>query len=512
MRKNKILFLSLLFFSLWGIQNACFTQVITKGPYIAESGRNSVTIRWESDINSPALVLFDKTSVLRKKSPAKIIGRQNKFYLYEAKLTGLYQDTKYFYTVKCGKTKSAVTYFKTMPSVTTPFSFIAMGDSRSNRDVFEKIIAQSIKLNPDLVISMGDLVAQGGSFDQWNSHFFKVAQKLINHVLFISTLGDHEGDGDNGNLFRYYFLPRMNTDSLWFSFDFGNAHFVSLDYRHPYEKKMIEWFKKDMEQTDAKWKFVFMHRPCYNLGGHRSTWGRDVWPALFTKYKIDIVFAGHSHQYERFFPVKPDNQPDSWPVTYITTGGAGAGLYEADTSDFLAKVESVHHLININISGDTLSLKTISESGFLIDKLSIIKKNGRYNDEYYSAVRSQEKLNVYTMFLKAISFSIDKIPLEEIPATSKIILKSDKFPDDIKFKIFLWHQSEINYIMEPVEGIIHKNEKLEISVNIFSKGKMTISNWGSIKPDLRLGAVFEISGIKYEITGGRIEYWPEESY
>ena len=483
-------------------------QKITKGPYLAAPGSSSLTIRWEADKKAKSMILFGENRLLNRKGDAKLIGTKSGLYLYESRLTGLKPQRKYFYQVICGDTKGVITSFNTAPLKNSPFSFVAMGDSRSYPDTFSTIMKQISKFNPGLIISMGDLVENGGKFKQWSSQYFEPAKSVIDHIPVISALGDHEGDGDNGKLFTYFFHPYMDVDKLWFSFDFGDAHFVSLDYRHPYDKNMIKWFKKDMAASKTKWRFVYMHRPCYNMGGHHSTWGRGVWPELFRKFKVDIVFAGHSHQYERFFPLRPSYQPESWPVTYITTGGGGAELYKVEQSDFHAKAASIHHFIYVKINGDTLLMRTYSLNGSLFDKLIIIKHNGKYTSQYSKLVKPQEQLDVLTMFLRAISFSINKIPLEDEPADGVIRLISVPGTGDISFRIFLSPESEKSYRMKPVEEILQKNKKLKIPVQIFSKGDITISKWGEIKPDLRLEAVFNILGQKKKILGGRIEYWP----
>ena len=494
--------------SVFSIQINCQAQKITKGPYLAVPGSSYISIKWEADKKAKSMLLFGENRILNRKNDAKLIGTKSGFYLYESRLTGLKPQTRYFYQVICGDTKSVVTFFNTAPLRNSPFSFVAMGDSRSYPETFSTIMEQVNKLKPDLIISMGDLVENGGKFKQWGSQYFEPAKSVIDHIPLISALGDHEGDGDNGKLFKYFFYPNMNVNRLWFSFDFGDAHFVSLDYRHPYDKDMIRWFKKDMAKTKAKWKFVYMHRPCYNLGGHRSAWGRKVWPALFRKFKVDIVFAGHSHLYERFFPVRPSYQPRSWPVTYITTGGAGAELYEIGHSNFLAKSESIHHFVYFRLNGDTLSMKAYSLSDSLFDNLVIIKHDGKYSKMYLDIVKPQEQLDAYTMFLRAISSGIDKIPLKKHPATVVINLKSVPGTGNINFRISLSSASENNYRMDPVKGILHKNEKLNIPVHIFSKGDVTVSKWGEIRPSLRLKAVCNISGEKQNILGGKVEYWP----
>ncbi|NOY60132.1 MAG: hypothetical protein GXO75_14550, partial [Calditrichaeota bacterium] len=226
-------------------------------------------------------------------------------------------------------------------------------------------------------------------------------------------------DGDEAVLFTHFLFPHKNHLKLWFSFDYGDAHFVALDYRYPYNDEMIEWFKKDMAASKAKWKFVYMHRPSYNLGGHRSTWGREVWPKLFSRYKVDIVFAGHSHLYERFYPIRPQSDPDAWAVTYITTGGAGASLYAAVQSPFLAFSKSVNHFVYIRTDNDSLHLKTFLTDGSVLDKVSW----GKAENGPSFMVKSQDELDLIGMFAGAISASLERLPMKQIPAVSEITLK-----------------------------------------------------------------------------------------
>ena len=120
-----------------------------------------------------------------------------------------------------------------------------------------------------------------------------------------------------------------------------------------------------------------MHRPTYNLGGHRVAWGKDVWPELFRENKIDIVFAGHSHLYERFYPLRPMSKPDAWPVTYITTGGAGASLYEAIENPSMAYTKSINHFLKVDIHKNKIRLKAIGIDGEILDSISWEKKKGK---------------------------------------------------------------------------------------------------------------------------------------
>jgi len=494
-------------------QNISFAQNITKGPYLVLPTESSITIRWEMDKPSKGSLSYGVDQSLNKSQKIHLREKKENHYLYEASLVNLSPLTQYYYQVRVGKEKSLLSYFKTTSSIDKDFSFVAMGDSRSNPAIFQVISDQINAINPDLIISMGDLVENGGTFQQWGEYYFNVAGNVINHIPLISTLGDHEGDGDDGDLFRHYFLNDESVREQWFSYDMGDAHFVSLDYRHPQNEKMIEWFKKDMASCKTKWRFVYMHRPCYNLGGHRSAWGKGIWPELFRKYKIDIVFAGHSHQYERFYPIRPSDDSESWPVTYITTGGAGAGLYEVTQHPYLAKAESVNHFMYIDIKDDTLNSTVYLNDGSILDHFKFIKNDKSYNKEYLVQIKPQDYLDVFSMFAGAISFSVETLPLRSHPASANIELVSYLSNEDIPFEITLAPESAEFYRIEPIKGVLGKGQALNVPVNIFNRnGDLILSRWGDIKPELRLIAKYSTSNTTEEVMGSIIDYWPDDDY
>lgn len=502
----------ILFILIIGVQYSCLARKITKGPYLADPKKTSMIIRWESDFSTEWKVDFSSDTSLSRTQKAILLGEKEGFYLYEAQIKDLKPDTKYFYQVLCKDKKSTLHHFTTNPREYTPFSFVAMGDSRSNHHIFKAIIDEVKNKSPGLIISMGDLVENGGKFKQWRTHYFNVASNIIDHIPLISTLGDHEGDGDNGKLFRYFLYPYMEIDKLWFSFDFGKAHFVSLDYRHPDNENMIKWFKDDLAKTDAKWIFVYTHRPSYNFGGHRSSWGKEKWSELFRKFKVDIVFSGHSHQYERFFPMRPRSKIDSWPVTYITTGGAGADLYEVIEHPYLAQSKSIHHFIFIKIANDTLHFTAYDTVGAILDKFTIIKHKGRYNSEYLNLVIPQGHVDLVRIFTRAISPDLNNIPLFSKPSILTLEMKSPSLIDeDINFEIAISEESAKHYRMVPinVKGILKKGESLEIPIKIFTNGEMRISEWGEIEPALRLEIKYKTSLREEKIISSKIDYWPD---
>lgn len=499
----------LIAFSLYVIifHHLAISQNVLKGPYLIEPGETTMIIRWEMDAESNYKVAFGLDTTNTKSKTLTLRGTKHGAYLYEANLSRLQPNSSYYYHL-IGQSKNLWFSFKTYKDNQDQLTFVAMGDSRSNPEIFAKIMKESSRAHPDFIISMGDLVENGGNYKQWGTYFFSIIKGVAESIPIISTLGDHEGDGDNGELFRYFLRKKEAVDKQWFSFDYGNAHFISLDYRHPKSQEMIDWFIKDITKSHKKWNFVYMHRPCYNLGGHRSAWGKGIWPELFRKYDIDIVFAGHSHLYERFYPVRPENEPDAFPVTYITTGGAGAPLYEVSKNkSVLAKSESVNHFIEVNITGDTLNLQAIRMDGSLLDKFKIVKNGKGYNHDFYKSIIPQEELNTISMFTSSISQNISSIPLHYIPVKLKLNLQSAA-NKTIPFKIQLEGESANNYFMKPVVDTLWKHQKKEVVLNIYSRCDMKFSQWGELSPELRLKLIYKYNSKVDTITGGAINYWP----
>lgn len=481
-------------------------QNVLSGPYLVEPGETDMIMRWEIKEKGDYGVEYGLDTTNLNFEKLRLRDNKHEAFLYEASLLNLTPKTKYFYRLQSVNSKKWHTFSTYAPNE-DKFTFVAMGDSRSHPEIFTEIVKGFKKSNPDLIISMGDLVASGGVYEEWNKFYFSVAKDIISSVPLVSTLGDHEATSDEGELFRYFLRKNEPTEKQWFSYDYGNSHFISLDYRYPDSKEMIEWFENDIESSNKKWNFVYMHRACYNLGGHRTIWGRGVWPELFAKHNVDIVFGGHSHLYERFYPTKILSNKEENPVTYITTGGAGAGLYQiGQNDDFLAVAESVNHFVTIDLSGDSLVLKAIRSDETLMDSVLIVKSEGGFNKEYADRVVSREKLDMVNYMTRSLTCSFSEIPMWGFPAR---VLVNIELPieEDVPFVLQLDKSSEGNYFMEPVAGI-YKNEPVEVWVDIYSRVNINFTPWGELTPGMILNMTIEYNSKKETIRGGNIGYWP----
>jgi acid phosphatase type 7 len=476
-------------------------QVVTKGPYLAEPKPGSIKIRWEVDKESKGRVYFSKDLKLKQSQKAVLLGEVADHFLYEAALEKLEPGTEYNYRVKVGRKNGDVFRFTAPPNANAACNFAISGDSRSRPQIFTKIIDGIAHSDPDFVISMGDLVEDGGNYEQWDRFYFGPAKELISSRPFVSTLGDHEGSGDEGVLFNHFLYPQLEYEKLWYSFDYGMVHFVSLDYRHANSQEMMEWFEKDIEASDARWKIVFMHRPPYNLGGHRSFWGNPHWPDLFQKHRVDVIFGGHSHIYERFQPVYTEEIRD-WAITYITTGGSGASLYEAVQHPVLTYSKSANHYADVQLDQDVFKLKTYQIDGELLDSM-IISKNpdGSQANEYLDKARLRNEMDILGLFAGPISWALEYPPLPERAAYKRFTLNSGEISESVHYELRLSKESLEHYRMEPFKGVLEQGIDQDVELKIWSKGGVSIDPWGHIDPPFRIEAHYKQGSIKGIMEG-----------
>jgi len=233
--------------------------------------------------------------------------------------------------------------------------------------------------------------------------------RVIDEVPILPAIGNHESDGTN--YLQYLHLP---GHELWYSYDVGPVHVLSLDFH--YEKESDDQFafaRKDLMNSRAPWKIAMLHFPVFNIGGHGTGWGHAAYLPLFHKAKLDLVIAGHSHIYERFRPIATRGGRNTWPITHITTGGGGAPLTTTYAHPALAAFAATNHFVLIEATPTSLKGRAITTNDTVIDTFELTKHNGRPPASYFAQAYPEE----------ALKLSYDAAPslaggLTSVPATN----------------------------------------------------------------------------------------------
>ena len=301
--------------------------------------------------------------------------------LHTAVVTGLAAARDYRYTVTCGTGRIEGTFRTALPAgERKPFRFIVYGDSQGG-PVRHASVVKGIEreLPASFVMILGDFTDNGTDWPLWKREFFGPARDLLRRTALWTLRGNHEMDG-----VMYRALFDIPNNERWYSFDYGNVHFVILDSesRGADRRAMVKWLDEDLAANEAEWTIVCYHRPSFNVGGHGETWGREDVVPVMEKHEVDMVLNGHSHLYERFRPI---GAPGKKPIIHLISGGGGGGTYAAYPSPILdASYSGIHYCV-FNVDGARLDVVAKKPDGEVIDRFTLVKKDGRFQDEVMRA-------------------------------------------------------------------------------------------------------------------------------
>lgn len=212
------------------------------------------------------------------------------------------------------------------------FKFITIADVQASSDENFAHAALTLKgalaTMPDaeFTVNLGDYVNDNTN-EEWDWYFSNFA--FANDVLTqVPVAGNHDGNITNKfntNCFKNTFcLDESKNESIegvYYSFDYGNAHFAVLNTNdmYPMSQAQRNWLINDMSNTDARWKIVLAHRSLYSAGKNINKPDtivmRNVLIPIIDELGIDMVYAGHDHMYLRTNQVKGDALVEN--VTYV---------------------------------------------------------------------------------------------------------------------------------------------------------------------------------------------------
>ncbi|MFH1619177.1 MAG: metallophosphoesterase [bacterium] len=373
-----------------------FAAAIVRGPYIENVSLKSGVVRWRLDSPSHAWLTYGIYPDCSRFTTISPTVRE-----HAVTVNGLTGDTTHCYRIylpveeASGVQKAAEGAFKTLrPRESPDQSFMLFGDSASESEEHMEIALQMEKFNPDFVINIGDIVDTGLDKDA-DMPYFQSYKNLLKKTPFFLALGNHDygrsrKNLDDRNFIRKNYLPfhQMPWSSgspHYYFFDNGDARFICLDTNFFEEAKsapsfekgsrQMKWLETVLSGTRAAWKFVYMHHPAYSTGGHGSIPGlAEVLAPVLEKHKVDMVFSGHDHDYERTHPIRNGVRSDADGIIYLTVGGGGQPLYiQRIHADWSAKFMPVYHFAWFQIRGKELRMDVYDREGRIIDTLQLRK-------------------------------------------------------------------------------------------------------------------------------------------
>lgn len=372
--------------------------LISRGPYLENFTDKSAVIRFRVQPSTVAWLTYGAFPDCERFSTFSGFTSDHK-----VQLNGLLADTTHCYRIYLPVDGSTQAYkafegrLKTFKDEKNPaLSFLVFGGPMPQGEELKKLVmSMSAFEEAEFAVYTGNITDTGLDIDA-DARYFSIYAPLLKIIPVYYTLGkmdyganfnNRDGSGFiKTNFYPYHSVPLNGLPPHYYYFDDGDSRFIVLDGNSfegavfapslKKDSKQYMWLENVLKNTSKKWKFVFIHQPLYSTGESGGfNEAKEILAPLFEKYEVDIVFQGGDRDYERFKPLKEDQESDDG-VIYVNAGGwpqepSARDAEEEGPSDvFLQKP----NFALLNIDGGRLEMKVYGPEGEILDSLAVEKK------------------------------------------------------------------------------------------------------------------------------------------
>lgn len=308
--------------------------------------------------------------------------------LHTVHVKDLLPDTKYVYDVglrvkgKILRWSKQHIFRSALPAGDPkPFSYIVYADQgcpyhgwKGGKEWMDNMVQREAGGRLAAVHHFGDIAYSRGAAHVWDA-WLDMIQPMATQVPLMVAVGNHEydhtaggghGKDPSGVMTEHGFMPswgnfgqdsggecgvptakrfrmpnptRLSNGVFWYSYDYGLVHTVVISSEHDLSQGSPQHtFLEDdlgtVNRTKTPWVILESHRPLYEGEGSGGWWPnnlvsramRDEFEDLLLVYNVDVVLAGHYHEYQRTCNGLYRSRCGQGGPMHITVGSAGAKL------------------------------------------------------------------------------------------------------------------------------------------------------------------------------------------
>ena len=225
------------------------------------------------------------------------------------------------------------------------------GDAKTAALVDSVLKADSVAKVTDAVFTLGDNAYMEGTAKQftncfgstWGNPKWGIMKKLH------PAPGNHEYLSKAANPYFAYFGDKAGAAGAgYYSYEVGTWHVIVLNGEIVTQSEFSagdrlaqeNWLIKDLKDKPKPCTIAYWHEPRFSSGWHGDDQRfQRIWQILYDA-NVDLVLAGHDHDYERFLPQTPAGVLDTVrgiPEFVVGTGGEdlrGFGGKKVANSDY----------------------------------------------------------------------------------------------------------------------------------------------------------------------------------
>lgn len=254
--------------------------------------------------------------------------------------------------------------------------FVVLGDYGTASVAEARVASMVHDWQPDFIITAGDNNYPVGAAETIDVNIGQYFHDFISPYRgrfgcgarqnrFFPALGNHDWYTAGAQPYLDYFT--LPGNERYYDFVFGDVHLFAIDsdISEPdgvtANSIQAAWLGQTATASRAPWQIAYMHHPPYSSGSHRSS-AHMQWS--YKEAGIDLVFAGHDHDYERL-------EVDGLP--YIVNGLGGASLYALTERLPTSKLyfNETYGAVLVEATATTLTSKFIAIDGRTIDQLTL---------------------------------------------------------------------------------------------------------------------------------------------
>lgn len=413
---------------------------IRRGPYLQSGTTSSAVVCWRTNVESESHIWYGSDpSKLELHTQSAILTTE-----HQIKIDGLLPNSRYYYGIGSPAGMllggDSAFRFQTAPAVgsAAPTRIWVIGDSGTGDSNAKKVQGSYLKLadnvDTDVWLMLGDNAYNSGTDSEYQTAVFDVYQPLLSKTFLWPTLGNHDSRSadavnESGAYFDIFSLPTAaeagglpSGTEAYYSFDFGNIHFVCLDSddsNRAASGPMLTWLQADLASNTSDWTIAYWHHPPYTKGSHDSDNLKDSAGRMADMRQnalpileaagVDLVLTGHSHSYERSMLIDRhyglSTTLSNDMILDATSGDpAGTGSYHKLSARSAAHEGAVYSVVGcsgkisggelnhpamqvsinslgsmvLDIEGPVLFARFLDDSGQVLDQFSITKGSGPF--------------------------------------------------------------------------------------------------------------------------------------
>jgi hypothetical protein len=358
-----------------------------RGPFIQNTSASGTEVIWRTPVAADAMVEYGTNAAL-----GLVVSDPIPATDHVLALTGLLPGTPYWYRVRStagGLTATSPIFsFRTLKTE-GDITFAVFGDGESG-GIPQYQVARAVAGSAvDLVLCAGDIMYWSFTLGRADTRCLSLYGPHMRTTPYFFTLGNHDLYAGDAAYLETFHLPTnsANGTEYFYSFDHGDAHFVSLyvPTLTPFAASVTNglaigsvqycWLTNDLAASAKPWKLLLLHSPIHTSAPHRfDDYNHDgvldrlqlaeILLPVARQYGVQAVFSGHDHDYERFLPVNG--------VHLFVTGGGGYHLYPlVERDEASAQFWARYHFLKVSLRGDSALIQAADPAGAIFDELTI---------------------------------------------------------------------------------------------------------------------------------------------